>query len=267
MVNIKSKKELEIMRQCSKLVAQILRRLASQVKAGVSLLDLDNEAERLSKEEGAIPAFKGYMGYEHSLCTSVNEQVVHGIPSHRKLKEGDIVGLDFGLLYEGFYGDSAVTIPVGHIPETTKRLMKTTLDALYAGIRAARAGNTLKDVCGAIEATVRPHGYGIVKEFVGHGIGRKLHEEPQVPNYASAAPHLKLQPGMTLAIEPMINEGSGGVRVLSDKWTVVTVDGKLSAHYEHSIAVTDGDPEILTNWEDASFEDFLKDHPKKGPYG
>ena len=243
------------MRQSGKLVSQVLQQLALMVREGVSLIELDTEAERLTRSYGAIPAFKGYMGFKHSLCTSVNEQIVHGVPSARKLKNGDIIGLDFGLIFEGYFGDSAVTVPVGPISDEAKQLMKTTRDALYAGIGASRAGNTLRDVGRAIEQTVRPRGYGIVREFVGHGIGQKLHEDPQVPNYESGASNLALRPGMTIAIEPMINEGKSGVKVLGDRWTAVTVDGKLSAHYEHTIAITEGDPEILTDWAGVNFGD------------
>jgi methionyl aminopeptidase len=257
MLHVKSKRELEIMRHSGKLVAQVLQRLAKMAEPGITLLDLDAEAERLTLEAGATPAFKGYQGYKHSLCTSVNEQVVHGVPSARKLKDGDIVGLDFGLVYDGFYGDSAITVPIGEVSEAAHQLMKATVDSLYAGIAASRAGNTLKDVARAIESTVKPMGYGIVREFVGHGIGQKLHEEPQVANYEAGASGLKLRAGMTIAIEPMINEGTHSVKVLGDRWTAVTQDGKLSAHFEHTIAITEGDPEILTVWDDDGFRKVL----------
>ena len=258
MVQIKSQRELELMRGAGALVAKILKQLALQVDEGISLSYLDREAERMTLDSGAVPAFKGYLGYKHSLCTSVNEQVVHGIPTDRELKKGDIVGLDFGLSLHGYYGDSAITVAVGDTSENAKRLMRATLESLYAGIAAARSGNTLKDVGSAIESVVRPFGYGVVREFVGHGIGQKLHEDPQVPNYAEGASNLKLRPGLTLAIEPMINEGSHRVRILDDKWTAVTMDSKLSAHYEHTIAVTDGDPEILTEWDTRCFGGLLK---------
>ena len=244
------------MRRSGRLVAQVLREIATHIRAGVSLLELDKLAERLTLDAGAIPAFKGYLGFQHTLCTSVNEQVVHGIPTARRLKEGDIVGIDFGLKYQGFYGDSAVTVPVGVISDEAKTLMTTTRDSLYAGIREAKAGNTLKDIARAIEETVRPHQYGIVREFVGHGIGQKLHEEPQVPNYTAGASDFKLRCGMTIAIEPMINAGGPEVKVLADRWTAVTADGKLSAHYEHTIAITDATPEILTDWGDGKFGMF-----------
>jgi methionyl aminopeptidase len=256
MLHIKSKRELDIMRQAGKLVSRVLMELADKVQPGVALIDLDQEAEKLTRGYGAVPAFKGYMGFKHTLCLSVNEQVVHGVPSPRKLKDGDIVGVDFGLVYEGYYGDSAVTLPVGPVPDNAIQLMKATRDSLYAGIQAARAGKTLKDVARAIEGTVKPFGYGIVREFVGHGIGQKLHEDPQVPNYEAGASNLALRPGMTIAIEPMVNEGKANVRVLEDRWTAVTVDGKLSAHFEHTIAITDGEPEILTEWENGRFGAF-----------
>jgi len=254
MVYVKSKRELELMRQSGKLVAQVLMELAQKVGAGVSLRELDDEAEKLTRGYGAVPAFKGYMGFKHTLCTSVNEQIVHGIPTDRRLKEGDIVGLDFGLVYQGYYGDSAVTLPVGKISPEAGQLLERTKASLYAGIEAARAGNTLRDIARAIEQTVKPFGYGIVREFVGHGIGQKLHEDPQVPNYEAGASTLELRPGLTLAIEPMVNSGKAGVKVLDDKWTAVTVDGRLSAHFEHTIAITDGDPEILTEWTGGRFQ-------------
>lgn len=248
MVHVKSQRELDIMRRAGKLVAEVLKEVTSKVRPGVALIDLDREAERLTRAAGAIPAFKGYLGFKHTLCLSVNEQVVHGVPNDRVLNDGDIIGVDFGLSLEGFYGDSAVTVPVGTISEDAKKLLRVTRESLYAGIAQARSGNSLKDIARAIEATVRPHRYGIVREFVGHGIGARLHEDPQVPNYEAGASALKLRPGMTLALEPMINEGTAAVKVLEDKWTAVTVDGRLSAHYEHTIAITDGDPEILTEW-------------------
>jgi methionyl aminopeptidase len=258
MVQIKSQREIAIMRKVGAMVANVLNVVAREVKPGVTLLELNERAEEVSKELGARPAFRGYMGYKHALCTSVNEQVVHGIPSNRALKDGDIVGLDFGLMYEGFYGDSAVTVPVGAVSDDARALMLATLRSLYEGIRAAKAGNTLKDVARAIEQSVKPQGYGIVKEFVGHGIGQKLHEEPQVPNYESGASNFRLKAGMTLAIEPMVNLGKANVKVLEDEWTAVTVDGSLSAHYEHSIAITDGEAEVLTDWGHPPFGGLLK---------
>jgi methionyl aminopeptidase len=236
------------MRSAGRKVARVLIELTRMAKPGVKLLELDKAAEKWTLELGATPAFKGYMGYQHTLCTSVNDQIVHGIPSDRSLADGDIIGLDFGLIYQGYYSDSAVTIAIGKIPDSAKKLMQVTKDSLYAAIDVSRAGNTLKDVARAIEETVEPHSYGIVREFVGHGIGTKLHEDPQVPNYQAGASNLKLRSGMTIAIEPMINGGTHQVKVLPDKWTAVTRDGSLSAHYEHTIAITEGEPEILTLW-------------------
>jgi methionyl aminopeptidase len=253
MVSIKSKAELDYMRASGRLVASILQTLAETVKPGVTLLELNDLSEELTLKGGAKPAFKGYLGYQHTLCTSVNEQVVHGIPTKRKLEEGDIVGLDFGLVMDGFYSDSAVTVPVGKVSAEAKQLMKATQDSLYAAIAAARAGNTLKDIARAVESTVKPYNYGVVREFVGHGIGRKLHEEPQVANYEAGATGFKLKPGMCIAIEPMINAGTAEVKVLKDKWTVVTLDGAMSAHFEHSIIITEGDAEILTDWSQGKY--------------
>lgn len=270
MVQIKSQREIEIMRQAGKRVARVLMELSQAAKPGVTLLELDKLAEDLTYKFGATPAFKGYHGYKNALCVSVNEQVVHGIPTKRALKDGDILGLDFGLIFNGFYGDSAITVPVGTISDEAKKLVQATKDSLWAGIDASRAGNTVKDIARAVEGTVKPMGYGVVREFVGHGIGTKLHEDPQIPNFEAGAQNLKLKPGMTIAIEPMINQGTHQVKVLQDQWTAVTVDGKLSAHYEHTILITDGDPEILTSWvgadEDAALGPRMIDF-KKGAYG
>ena len=258
MVHIKSQREIALMRNSGKLVSQILQQIAGMVKPGVTLLELDAAAESLTTGAGAKPAFKGYLGYRHTLCTSVNEQVVHGIPSQRKLEEGDIVGLDFGLVLNGYYGDSAVTVPVGKISSECHRLMKATRDSLYAAIEVSRPGRSLKDIALAIESIVSPLRYGVVREFVGHGIGQKLHEEPQVPNYSSGASPMVLKAGMAIAIEPMINEGGAQVKVLSDKWTAVTVDGRPSAHYEHTIIITQDEPEILTEWEEPRFSRYVE---------
>ncbi|NBX92205.1 MAG: type I methionyl aminopeptidase [Proteobacteria bacterium] len=270
MVQIRSKRELAAMRKSGELTSRVLFELTKHVKPGVSLLELNNIAEELTLSFGAKPAFKGYLGFAHSLCTSVNEHVVHGIPSERKLAEGDVVGLDFGLVFNGFFGDSAVTVGVGKISDKARKLLQITKDSLYAAIDASREGNTLKDIAKAIEQTVKPHQYGIVREFVGHGIGTRLHEDPQVANYEAGASNLKLKAGMTIAIEPMVNEGTHRVRVLGDKWTVTTDDGGLSAHYEHTIAITDSEPEILTNWtmvldEAKTTQDI--EIIKKGAYG
>ncbi len=248
MITVKSSRELDLMRHSGRLVAEILQTVAEQARPGVTLADLDKIAESLTLENGALPAFKGYFGYGYSLCTSVNEQVVHGLPTQRALIAGDIVGLDFGVVYKGFYADSAVTIPVGTVTENAQRLLRATQDSLYAAIGAAREGNSLRDIALAIESVVLPLGYSIVREFVGHGIGQKLHEPPQIPNYSDGASTLKLRKGMTICIEPMINQFSANVKVLPDRWTAATVDGGLSAHFEHTIAITDGEAEILTEW-------------------
>lgn len=270
MVQIRSARELSQMRKSGEMVARVLFELTKAAKPGVTLLELNQIAEDLTLSMKAKPAFKGYLGFAHSLCTSVNEQVVHGVPSKRKLVDGDVIGLDFGLVYDGFFGDSAVTLGIGRVSENAKRLMQVTKNSLYAAIDAARAGNTLKDIARAIEDTIRPHKYGIVKEFVGHGIGTKLHEDPQVANYEAGASNLKLRAGMTIAIEPMINEGTHRVKVLADKWTVTTEDASLSAHYEHTIAITDGEPEILTAWtnilSDAE-KNLDSETLKRGAYG
>ena len=246
------------MRASGKLVADILQELKPLVVPGVSLLELDRKAEELTLKGGAKPAFKGYSGFRHSLCLSVNEQVVHGVPSERRLKEGEIIGVDFGVVMDGYYGDSAVTLPVGNVSPAAKQLMRCTKDALYAAVEQCRPGNSLKDLAAAVERTVKPFGYGIVRDFVGHGIGQKLHEEPQVPNYVAGASNLKLRPGMTIAIEPMINEGSAGVKVLGDKWTCVTEDGRLSAHFEHTILITEDGHEILTDWAGQTYGSWLE---------
>lgn len=256
MVHIKSQRELACMRKSGQLVSEVLRKVASLAQPGVTLVELDAEAERLTLELGATPAFKGYLGYRHSLCTSVNEQVVHGIPTNRALVDGDVLGLDFGLVYQGYYGDSALTIPIGKVSATAKQLLKATRESLYAAIAVALPGNSLRDLALAIEKTVVPFGYGIVRDFVGHGIGQKLHEEPQIPNYSSASSPLKLRSGMTIAIEPMINQGGHEVRVLADKWTAVTKDGSLSAHFEHTIAITESVPEVLTEWDPPGFLEY-----------
>ncbi len=257
MIQIKSKREIEKMRASGKLTGEILQQLKSLIVPGVSLLELDRKAEELTLAGGAKPAFKGYMGYRHTLCTSVNEQVVHGVPSDRKLKEGEIIGLDYGLVMDGYYGDSAITVPVGEVSAEAKKLMKVTHDSLYAAIAQSRPGNTLKDIAAAIEAVVKPHKYGIVRDFVGHGIGQKLHEEPQIPNYVEGASSLKLRPGMTIAIEPMINQGGAQVKVLKDRWTCVTEDGRLSAHFEHTLLITENEPEILTDWANQAYGKWL----------
>jgi methionyl aminopeptidase len=228
-------------------VAEALEIVREAVCAGISTDELDRIAEEAIRSRGAIPAVKGYRNYPKTLCASVNEQVVHGIPSKRKLKDGDIIGLDLGAIVGGFYGDSAVTVPVGRIREETAKLVQVTEEALYLGIKQAVVGNRLTDISNAVQQHVESAGFSVVTEFVGHGIGRQLHEEPQVPNYGKPGQGPRLQPGMVLAIEPMVNMGRSSVRVLEDRWTAVTVDGSLSAHFEHTIAVQpSGPPRILS---------------------
>jgi methionyl aminopeptidase len=212
------------------------------VRAGITTDELDRIAEEAIRSRGAVPAFKGYRSYPKTLCASVNEQVVHGIPSKRKLKDGDIIGLDLGAIVGGFYGDSAVTVPVGAVDDQAARLVRVTEEALQLGIKQAVVGNRLTDISHAIQRHVEAAGYSVVTEFVGHGIGRQLHEEPQVPNYGKPGQGPRLQPGMVLAIEPMVNMGGSAVRVLDDRWTAVTADGSWSAHFEHTIAIQPGGP-------------------------
>lgn len=250
MIYLKSRAEIETMRRASVIVAEVLEALKGVVKPGMTTLELDELAERLTYEKGARPAFKGYAVagrvFEHSLCTSVNEEIVHGIPSDRVLQEGDILGMDFGVVYDGFYGDSAVTVGLGRVSAEAERLMRVTETALNAGIEMLREGNRLGDLGHAIQEVAERSGYSVVREFVGHGIGRKLHEEPPVPNYGDAGKGSRLRAGMVLAVEPMVNAGKKEIRVLDDGWTAVTRDRSLAAHFEHSIAVTEDGPYVLS---------------------
>ncbi len=246
-VELKTEREVATMREAGRVVARILQVLVEETKPGVTTAELDDISRELIKKHGAKPAFLGYRGYPAVLCASINEEVVHGIPSKkRKLREGDIIGLDFGVVVEGFFADSAVTVPVGAIAEETQRLVDVTRTALERGIAQARVGSRVQDIGGAIQDYVEEHGFSVVRDFVGHGIGRRLHEEPQVPNYGPAGQGMRLKPGMVLAIEPMVNVGTHEVEVLDDDWTAVTMDGKLSAHFEHTVAITEEGPVILT---------------------
>ena len=243
---LKSPAELERMRASGLLVHHILGELAGMVRPGVSTLDLENAAARMMGDAGAKPAFKGYHGFPCVLCTSVNSEIIHGIPSARRLlKGGDILKIDTGVSLNGYFGDSATTLAVGEIGAPVKRLMDVTQESLWKGIDQARAGNRLHDICGAIQDHVEGSGYSVVREFVGHGIGRSMHEDPQVPNFRGG-PNPRLKEGMVLAIEPMVNAGRPGTRVLDDHWTAVTEDGSPSAHFEHSVAVTKNGPLVLT---------------------
>ncbi len=247
MIVIKSKNEIATMREAGRLVAQTLEELHGMVKPGVTTAELDAFAYDFIVKHKAFPAFKGYRGFPASICSSLNSQVVHGIPSKKVvLKEGDIISLDVGTVLDGFVGDGAITLPVGEVSDTAKELLLTTEGALIAAIDQCRPGKYLEDISGAIEDYVEPRGFSVVREYVGHGVGRQMHEDPQIPNYRQGKRGPQLKPGMTFAIEPMVNQGTWQTRTLRDKWTVVTEDGKLSAHFEHSVAITEGEPEILT---------------------
>jgi methionyl aminopeptidase len=246
MVIVKLPEEINKMRASNHIVAEILSLLKERIKPGVTTADLDRMSEELARKKGAKPAFKGYKGYPFSLCISVNSEVVHGMPSNRILIPGDIVSLDFGVYHKGYYGDAAITVPVGHISEEATRLIKATEQGLYQGIKEAIAGNRLGNVSAAIQHCVETAGFSVVRDFVGHGIGKNLHEEPQIPNFGLKGRGIELKTGMVLAIEPMVNEGTYKVRVLDNGWTVVTQDGKLSAHFEHSVAITENGPDILS---------------------
>jgi len=246
MVILRLPEEIEKARASNRIVAEVLGKLRERVKPGVITKDLDKFAEEIAEKRGAKPAFKGYNGFPYALCVSVNEVVVHGMPSERILKEGDIVGLDFGVYYQGFFGDATVTLPVGKVTAKASRLMQVTEKSLYAGIAQAKDGNRLGDISAAVQDIVEDAGYSIVRDFVGHGIGKNLHEDPQIPNFGEKGRGIELKSGMILAIEPMVNEGKYKVQVLPDGWTVITKDGSLSAHFEHSVAITDNGPEILS---------------------
>lgn len=243
---IKSSREIEQLKRSNGIVAEVFQKLKEAIIPGITTKELDQIAEEAILSRGAVPAFKGYRGFPASLCISINEEVVHGIPGQRRLREGDIVSLDVGANLNGYFGDAAITLPVGEVDPMAKRLLEVTEKALYIGIDKAKAGNRLFDISYAIQTWVESNGFSVVRDFVGHGIGKDLHEEPQIPNFGSPHQGPRLEKGMVLALEPMVNEGTYGVRILSDGWTVVTADGKRSAHFEHSIAITDGGAEILS---------------------
>ena len=248
MVVCKSQSELDKMRRSGHIVRQVLDELRAMVAPGVSTMDLEKVAERRIRESGAKPAFKGYYGYPCVLCTSINDEIVHGIPSAKRvLKAGDIVSIDCGVVLDGYYGDAAITVAVGDaVSPERKKLMEVTEQSLYKAIEQVKIGNTISDIGGAVQEFVEANGFSVVREFVGHGIGTKLHEEPQVPNFRSRGADMRLREGMVLAIEPMVNCGGPEARVLEDKWTAVTLDGSSSAHFEHCVAVTRNGPLILT---------------------
>lgn len=246
MIICKSATEIEKLRRSGRLVREILEEAREQAKPGVTTMDLEKYVERRLAKADAKPAFKGYRGYPCCLCASVNEQIVHGIPTNRRLNEGDIISLDLGVIIDGYYGDSAMTVPVGTISESLQTLIRVTEESLQLAIEKARVGNRLGDVSSAVEQHVVSNGFSVVREFVGHGIGRQLHEEPQIPNFGQPGYGPPLKEGMVLAIEPMVNAGSPGLKILDDQWTAVTADGAHSAHFEHMIAVTHNGPDVLT---------------------
>lgn len=243
---IKSQREIAHMKRSNALVAEVFQKLKKVIAPGITTKELDRMAEEIILSKGATPAFKGYRGFPATLCTSINEEVVHGIPSHRRLKNGDIVSLDVGTNLNGYFGDGAITLPVGEVDYAVQKLLEVTEKALYIGIGEAKIGNRLFDISYAIQTWVESYGFSVVRDFVGHGIGMDLHEEPQIPNFGPPHQGPRLERGMVLALEPMVNEGTYEVKILSDGWTVVTVDGRRSAHFEHTIAITDEGPEILS---------------------
>jgi methionyl aminopeptidase len=246
MISCKSEKELAYMREAGRVVARVHREIARMIKVGTTTLELNRLAEDIIIKAGARPAFKGLYGFPYTICASVNEEVVHGFPSSRKLENGDIVSIDIGAEVNGYFGDSAATYPVGDVSPEVLNLLKATEESLYKGIAMANAGNRLSDISHAVQTCAEGYGYSVVRDYVGHGIGKQPHEDPQIPNFGKPGRGIRLKAGMTLAIEPMINMGTYEVRTLLNNWTVVTLDAKLSAHFEHTIAITDGKPEILT---------------------
>ncbi|MFW5647742.1 MAG: type I methionyl aminopeptidase [Candidatus Alkaliphilus sp. MAG34] len=246
MIFIKSRNEIELMREAGRIVAQAHELIRKAIKPGITTEELDQIAEKHILEQDALPAFKGYRGFPASICASVNHEVVHGIPGPKKLEEGDIISIDIGSVYKGYYGDAARTHPVGKVSPQAQKLIEVTRESFYEGIKFAKEGHRLSDISHAVQTHVEKHGFSVVRNYVGHGIGTNMHEEPQIPNYGLPGRGPRLKSGMALAIEPMVNIGTYEVKVLSDGWTVVTLDGEYSAHYENTIAITDEEPEILT---------------------
>lgn len=242
----KSQKEIDKMRASGQLVGRVLQELRAMVEPGITTLEVDSAAEKMIRDAGAYPTFKGYNGFPYSICASVNEQVVHGFPSNYELKEGDIFSIDVGVTLEGFVGDTAATIPVGRVGEDLKRLIRVTEECLQLAIDQCRAGNHLGDIGHAVQSHAESHGYSVVRDYVGHGIGRRMHEDPQIPNYGKPGKGVKIKKGYVFAIEPMVNMGSLHTKTLPDGWTVVTLDGQPSAHSEHTVAITEEGPEVLT---------------------
>ena len=246
MITIKSAREIETMRRSGAITSRVLTNLMRAVRPGMTTLELDTLAEKQIRELGGIPTFKGYNGFSASICTSVNEEVVHGIPSGYTLHDGDLLSIDIGTTFERYVSDSAVTVGVGQINAAAKRLLRVTQECLMHGIACMRPGGHLGDIGAAVQSHAESHGYGVVRELVGHGVGTRMHEEPQVPNYGHAGTGIELRAGLVLAVEPMITQGDYAIETLQDGWTVVTADGKLAAHFEHTIAITDSGPKILT---------------------
>jgi methionyl aminopeptidase len=246
LIHLKSRHEIEILRECNLIVHEVLTTLKRLCQPGITTLELDRVAEDLTQKRKGRPAFKGYHGFPATLCTSINEEVVHGIPANRVLKDGDILSIDYGICYRNYFGDAAITVPIGKVSEDVEFLLRTTEECLMRGIQQARPGNHLVDISAAIQSHAETRGFSLVKEFSGHGVGRSLHEEPVVLNYVSNGRGVQLKPGLVLAVEPMVNQGSDKVVVLKDGWTVVTKDRKCSAHFEHSVAITEDEPFILS---------------------
>lgn len=246
MIVLKTSNELRLMQRAGQISAQVLQLAGQAVKSGVTTLELDQLIEKFIRSQGAIPSFKGYGGFPGSACISINNEVIHGIPGHRVIQEGDIVSIDVGAIIDGFHGDNASTFAAGEITPAAQKLMDVTRESLNRGIQAAQAGNRIGDISWAVQSYVEENGFAVVRQFVGHGVGSNLHEDPEVPNFGKPHRGPRLMPGMTIAIEPMVNETGAGVRVLQDGWTTVTQSGSLSAHFEHTIAITDNGPVILT---------------------
>ncbi|MFQ5721170.1 MAG: type I methionyl aminopeptidase [Candidatus Aminicenantales bacterium] len=259
MIVYKSQEEIQAIKASNQIVAKVLSELKEIVKPQVQTKELDHYAEMRAKEMGALPAFKGYRGYPASLCTSINEEIVHGIPSSRRLREGDIISLDFGVIYQGYYGDAAVTYPVGKITEKARRLIAVAEKAFYKGLEYMKEGNRISDISHAIQTYVESQGFSVIRAFVGHGIGLALHEEPQVPNFGQPGHGPKIRKGLVLAIEPMISVGDWQVEILNDNWTAVTRDRSLSAHFEHTVALTGKGLEILSTLDEDGFELYKKE--------
>jgi methionyl aminopeptidase len=263
MITLKSPRELETMRRSGKITAAVLTELMAAVRPGVTTAELDAMAEAGIRSRGGIPTFKGYHGFKHSICASVDDEVVHGIPGSRVLREGELLSIDIGTTLEGYVSDSAVTVPVGTVSVEAKKLLDVTQECLFIGIAAMQRGNRVGDIGAAVQAHAESHGYGVVRELVGHGVGQQMHEEPQVPNYGKPGTGPELRTGLVLAVEPMITQGGREVNTLKDGWTVVTQDGKLAAHFEHTIAVTDDGPRVLTARQVGEHADIVRYLPRE----